>query len=165
MGLKKTVIVLCWWACVGILLSFNNFSLCLLRSSKKSPKHCWSSYSITLHSGPKLLLKVAMVSHYYFIKNTTVTDVFFKLHFLMTIGKFILLEVSMHICLPQSLTDVMKFTAALSHYAEHRIDLCPYKVAWWRSHPPMCVKCVFCSGTSSYQVIIWGWSMLSCFLS
>ena len=30
--------VLCWWACVVVLLSFN-FSLCLLSSAKKSPRH------------------------------------------------------------------------------------------------------------------------------
>ena len=51
MGLKEIVIALCWRACVVILLS--NFSLCLLCFWKNSPKHCWSSYSITLHSGPK----------------------------------------------------------------------------------------------------------------
>ena len=48
--LKKVVIV-CWWACVAVLLS-NNFCHC-----KKSPKHCWSTYSITLSSGPKPCLK------------------------------------------------------------------------------------------------------------
>ena len=47
-----------------------------------------------------------------------------------TIGKFSLLEVVVYICLPQSVTDVMKFPAALSHCAAHRIDVCPYKVAW-----------------------------------
>ena len=36
---------------------FNNFSRCLLSSSKKSPRHRWSSYSITLHSGPKPWIK------------------------------------------------------------------------------------------------------------
>ena len=46
MGLKKVVIVLCGWA--GVAVFFNNFSRCLLSSSKKSPRHRWSSYSITL---------------------------------------------------------------------------------------------------------------------
>ena len=57
MGLKNVVIVLCWWAYVVILLSFNNFSMCLLSSSKKCPKHRWSSYSITSYSWPKSCLK------------------------------------------------------------------------------------------------------------
>ena len=38
---------------VGLVCCPNNFSLFLFSSSKKSPKHCWSSHSITLHSGPK----------------------------------------------------------------------------------------------------------------
>ena len=45
-----------------------------------------------------------------------------------TIGKFFLLGVFMYICLPQSKTDVMKFTAALSHRGMHMIDICPYKM-------------------------------------
>ena len=44
MGQKKVVIVLCRWACVAVLLSFKNVSRCLLSSSKKSPRHRWSSY-------------------------------------------------------------------------------------------------------------------------
>ena len=45
MELKEVVIIL--HSRVGIfLLSFNNFSLCLLSSSKKGHKHSWSSYSI-----------------------------------------------------------------------------------------------------------------------
>ena len=56
-----------------------------------------------------------MISPSYFIKNTTVTNIgFFRFHSLMTIGKFFLLEVFMHICLPQSLTDLTKFAASLS---------------------------------------------------
>ena len=46
-----------------------------------------------------------------------------------TIGKVFLLEVFVYICLPQSLTDLMKFTAALSQCVVYRIDVCPYKVA------------------------------------
>ena len=45
------------------------------------------------------------------------------------IGKFSLLEVVVYICLPQSVTDVTKFAAALSHCASHMIDVYPYKVA------------------------------------
>ena len=45
---KKVVIVLCGWGCVAVLLSFNNFSLCLLTYSKKIPRLRWSSYTITL---------------------------------------------------------------------------------------------------------------------
>ena len=33
----------------------------------------------------------------------------------------------MYICLPQSLTDVKKFAASLSHIATHVIDVCPHK--------------------------------------
>ena len=36
MGLKKVVIILCGWA--GVAVFFNNFSRCLLSSSKKSPR-------------------------------------------------------------------------------------------------------------------------------
>ena len=57
-------------------------------------------------------------------------------------GKFSLLEVVVYICLPQFVTDVMNFLAALSHYATHRIDVCLYKVAWWWMYPPMCVRIV-----------------------
>ena len=39
-----------------------------------------------------------------------------------TIGKFFLLEVVVYICLAQYVTDVMKFAAALSHGATHRIE-------------------------------------------
>ena len=47
-------------SCV-VLLSFNDFSLCLLSSSKKRHRHHWSSYFITLHSVQKPCLK----RHYY----------------------------------------------------------------------------------------------------
>ena len=43
------------------------------------------------------------------------------------IDKFFLLEVSVHICLPLSLTDVMKFAAALSHCLMHMTDVNPHK--------------------------------------
>ena len=47
-GSKESWMVLCWWSFV-VILSFNNFVLCLLISSKKISKHHWcSSYSITL---------------------------------------------------------------------------------------------------------------------
>ena len=48
MGREKVVIVLNWLACVAVFLSFINFSMCLLSSSKKSPRLHWSMYSITL---------------------------------------------------------------------------------------------------------------------
>ena len=57
MGLKNAVILLCWWACVVVLLSINNFSLCMLSSCKKSPRCHWSSCSITLRGGLKPWLK------------------------------------------------------------------------------------------------------------
>ena len=60
----------------------------------------------------------------------------------MTIGKWFLLEIFMHICLPQSLTDVMKLATLLSHCAMHWIDVCPYMMAWWWIHPLMCAKSV-----------------------
>ena len=123
MGLKKVVIVLCGWA--GVAVFFNNFFRCLLSSSKKSPRHRWSSYSITFHK-----------RHY------SDKQVFFGFHSLMTQLANSLLEVVVYICLPQSVIEVMKFAAALSHYTVHRIDVCPYKVAWWWIHPPMCNKCV-----------------------
>ena len=46
-----------------------------------------------------------------------------------TVAKFFLLEVFMHIYLPQPLTDVMKFAAVLSHCAACWIDVCTYKMA------------------------------------
>ena len=52
-GLKKVVIVLCGWACVAVLLSFNN--VCVLAT--KVPMTIGPSYSITVHSGPKPCLK------------------------------------------------------------------------------------------------------------
>ena len=45
-----------------------------------------------------------------------------------TIGKFLLLKVFMHIFL-KSLTDAKNFAAALSYYAAHGIDVCPFKNA------------------------------------
>ena len=46
-----------------------------------------------------------------------------------TIDKFFLLEVLVHIILPQYVTDVMKFVAALLHCTVHKVDVCPYKMA------------------------------------
>ena len=82
---KEVVIVLCWWACVVVLLS-NNFSPCLLSSRKRSPKYHWSSsYSINLRTKTKHCLKGAMVSPSYFIKTIAVTNiVVFRFRFLMT---------------------------------------------------------------------------------
>ena len=80
MGLKNVVIVLCGWVYVAILLSFNNFSLCLLSSSKKSPTHHWSSYSITLRSVQKPCLK----RQWYPIVNIVTNILFFVVHSLMT---------------------------------------------------------------------------------
>ena len=57
MGIKNVVIVLCWWACVVVFLSFNNFSLRLLSSREKSPRLHWFSYSVTLGTGRKFWLK------------------------------------------------------------------------------------------------------------
>ena len=104
-----------------VLLSFNNFSLCLLSSRKKSPRHHWA----------KALFKEAMVSPSDFIKRHY-NDKHSVLRIPLlddTIGKFFPLEVFVYIYLPQSLADVMKFAADLSHCAVHRIDVCPYKVA------------------------------------
>ena len=57
-----------------------------------------------------------------FVKATTVINSVLRIPLLDdTIGKFILLEVLLYICLPQSLTDVKKFATALSHCAAHRI--------------------------------------------
>ena len=52
MRLNNVVNVLCWWTCVVVLLSFSHLFLWLSSSSKKNPKHHWSSYSTTIHSGP-----------------------------------------------------------------------------------------------------------------
>ena len=60
--------------CVVVLLSFNNFSPCLLSSSKSFPRHRWSSYSITLRSGSKPCLKRQQYLPSYFIKNSTVIN-------------------------------------------------------------------------------------------
>ena len=71
-----------------------------------------------------------MVSPSDFIVDTIVTNNVFGISLLDdTIGKFFLLEVFVYICLPQSVTDAMKFAVALSHCAMHRIDVCPYKRA------------------------------------
>ena len=47
-----------------------------------------------------------------------------------TIDKYFPQEVFVHICLSQSITDVKKFVAALSHCARHGIDVFPDKRAW-----------------------------------
>ena len=105
-----------------VMLSFNNFSLCLLSSSMESPRHHWPSYSITWRSGPKPFLK--RQCYLPLIKKQSDDK-----HSLLqipilddTIGKFFLLEVFMHICLPQSLTYLKKFAAALSQCAAHEIE-------------------------------------------
>mgnify|MGYP006889256690 FL=1 len=59
-----------------------------------------------------LMFKEAMVSPYYLIKDTIVTNIV-RIPFLHDTSKFTLLEVFAHICRPQSLVDVMKFSAAL----------------------------------------------------
>ena len=70
--LNKVVIVLCWWPCVVVLWSFNDFSIYLSSSSKKTPRPCWSLCSTTLHSGIAFL-KEAIISPSYFMKNSTMT--------------------------------------------------------------------------------------------
>ena len=112
-GAKESCDVLCWCSCVVVLLSFNNLSLCLLSSSKKSPEQCWSSYSNDIFHSP-----------------------------MTNLAKFFLLEVLfVHIFLLQSLTDGKKFAAAISHCAEHGKYICPYKRAWW-TQPLMCRESV-----------------------
>ena len=113
---------------MAILLSFNNFSLYLLSYGKKSPKHHWSSYSITLHSGPNPGLERHCISLLCHKKQHNEKHSFLCIILPDdTIGKFFLLDVFVHICLPQSLTDVKKFAASLSHIATHVIDVCPHK--------------------------------------
>ena len=125
MGLKKAVIVLRWWARVVVLLSVNNFSWCLVSSSKKSPKYCWSSYSTTLRNGSKPCLKRQSCLPLFHTKEHNDKHIVLQIPLPDdTIGKFSLLEVFVHIYLPRSLTDVKKFTTALSHCATHRINIC-----------------------------------------
>ena len=50
-GLKKSIIFLC--ECLLLSGLFKRPSLCLHSSSKNSPRHLWSSYLMTLASGPK----------------------------------------------------------------------------------------------------------------
>ena len=79
--------------------------------------------------GPKPCFKQAMVCPSYFIKDITVTNiVFFRFHTLITIGKYFSSR-GIRAYLPTSISpDVMKFAAALSHCATHKIDVSPYKV-------------------------------------
>ena len=75
------------------------------------------------------LLKEAIVSPSYFIKNTTMTNItFFKFHFLMTIGKIFFLEVFMLIYLLQSWCDEFRrcpiiLISALDRYMSIEDDL------------------------------------------
>ena len=96
-----------------------------------------------------------MVSLSYFIKNSTITNNVLHIPLLDdTIGKFVLLEAFMHICLPL-IEEVLAI--ALSGCTVHRIDVCPYKRTWWWIHSLMCVKSVY-SGPSSYQeMLVWSY--------
>ena len=82
-----------------------------------------------------------MVSLSYFIKETTTTNiVFFGFQSLWQILS------SRGICvyMLNSISNWCDFAAALSHCAIDRIDVCPFKVAWWWIYPPMCVKRMSC---------------------
>ena len=75
MGLKKVMIVLCWWVVVAFL-SFNHFFLCLLSSFKNSPKHRSSPYIWA-----KALIEEAEVTPVLVHKNNTMASlVFFQFH-------------------------------------------------------------------------------------
>ena len=53
---------------------------------------------------------------------------FFKFLFLDdTIGNLFVLDIHVHIYLPQSLIDVKRPITTLSHFTTHRIDVYPYK--------------------------------------
>ena len=108
---------LVWWFC------------CLSTTSRciswvlaiTGPEHCWSSYSITLRSEPKPCLKrqwylplISSFSFYYLWHN----------------WQILFLDVCVRSRLPQSLSDLKMSVAARSHYAAHRIDVCPYKRAF-----------------------------------
>ena len=128
-GAKESCDCSLWMSLCGcILQQLFPMSLELQQEKSQAPLVLIFHY---LAQWAKALCKEAMVSPSDFIKDTTVTNiVFFGFHSLMTqFCKFFLLEVFVYICLPQSVTNVMKFAAALSHCAAHRIDVCPYKVA------------------------------------
>ena len=84
-------------------------------SCVSSVKHHWSSYIHYLAQWAKFSIKEEMISPSTFIKNITTINNVLQILLNETIHKFLLEEVSMYICLPQSLTDVKKFTIALAH--------------------------------------------------
>ena len=99
------------------------FSLCLLISSKTSHRHQWFIYLLPDIVGYSLALRgngiPLLFSYKKYNHKHSVLQILFPYE---TIGEFFLLKLFACICLPHCLI-CMKFTAALSHYTAHRIDI------------------------------------------
>ena len=86
-----------------VLFSFTNFSLCFLSFNKNSPKHNWSSYSITLYDGPKAMFKEAIIFPIS-LTNSTVRIIHSQIPLLHETIGLILFSKCMHTYLPTSIS-------------------------------------------------------------
>ena len=157
MGLRKVVIVLCWWVCVVVLFSFTNFSLCFLSSNNNSPKHHWSSYSITLYDGPKVLVKEAIIFPIS-LTNSTVKNIHSQIPLLDdTIGQ-ILFSKCMHAYLPTSISTYCNDYRGRT-ITQHRYMVLMYVHIWgpYDKSILQCVTSVPYSGPSSmfFHYSVW----------